>query len=136
LVSVRCIDDAGYMCLFGNRHCEIHRSDGELVGVIPKRQALYQVIRDVEKPSAHAVKPTEIMVMDLHCCMGHITPHAARELVTKGLVTGLKIIPSKEPEECEACIKAKLTHQEIPKVHQGERATRFGEEVWSDMWGP
>jgi hypothetical protein len=64
LISVRWIDDAGYMCLFGKGHCEIHRSDGELVGVIPKRQALYRVIRDVEKPSAHIARPTEIIVMD------------------------------------------------------------------------
>jgi hypothetical protein len=34
------------------------------------------------------------------------------------------------------CIKAKLTCQEIPKVHQGEHATRFGQEIWSDLWGP
>jgi len=136
LILVRCIDDTRYMCLFGNGCCEICRSDGELVGIIPKRQALYWVVRDINKPSAHAVKPTKLMVMDLHCCMGHITPHATYELVTKGLVTGLKIIPSKEPEKCEACIKAKLTCQDIPKVHQGKRATRFGEEVWSDLWRP
>jgi hypothetical protein len=74
--------------------------------------------------------------MDLHRRMGHIAPRAARELVTKGLVTGLKIIPSDKPEECEACIKAKLTRREIPKVRQGERATQFGEEVWLDLWGP
>jgi len=136
LVSVGCIDDAGYMCLFGNRHCEIHRSDGELVGVILKRQALYQVIRDVEKPSAHVARLTKITVMDLHHHMGHIAPHAACELVTKGLVTGLKIISSDKPEECEACIKAKLTCKEIPKVCQAEWATQFGEQVWSDLWGP
>jgi len=99
LVSVGCIDDAGYMCLFGNGCCEICSSDRELVGVIPKRQALYQVIRDVEKPSAHVAKLTEITVMDLHHCMGHIAPRAAHELGMKGLVTGLKIIPSDKPEE-------------------------------------
>jgi hypothetical protein len=68
--------------------------------------------------------------------MGHIAPRAACELVMKGLVTGLKIIPSNKPEECETCIKAKLTCQEVPKVWQGERAPRFSEEVWSDVWGP
>jgi len=109
LILVGCIDDAGYMCSFGNGCCEICRSNGELVGIIQKRQALYQVIRDVDKPSAHTVKPTKIMVMDLHHCMGHIAPHATHELVTKGLVTGLKIIPSNKPEECEACVKARLT---------------------------
>jgi hypothetical protein len=54
----------------------------------------------------------------------------------KGLVTGLKIVTSDEPEECEACIKAKLTHQEIPKVCQGKHTTKFGQEIWSDLWGP
>jgi hypothetical protein len=57
-------------------------------------------------------------------------------LVTKGLVTSLKIIASDEPEECEACIKAKLTCQEIPKVCQGKHATKFSQEIWSDLWGP
>jgi gag-polypeptide of LTR copia-type len=84
LILVGWIDNAGYMCLFGKGCCKIHRSDRELVGVIPKRQALYQVIRDVEKPSAHIARPTKITVMDLHCCMGHIAPHAACELVVKG----------------------------------------------------
>ncbi|KAF8226899.1 hypothetical protein L208DRAFT_1299569, partial [Tricholoma matsutake] len=100
LILVGPIDNAGYMCLFGNRCCQICRSDRELVSVIPNRQSL------------------------------HIAPCAAHDLVAKELVTGLKIVPSDEPKECEACVKVKLTHQEIPEVHQGERATRFGKEVW------
>ncbi|KAF8221232.1 hypothetical protein L208DRAFT_1329340 [Tricholoma matsutake] len=54
LMSVRHIDNTGYTCIFGNGHCKIHRSEGELVGVIPKRQTLYCIIRNVKKPSAHA----------------------------------------------------------------------------------
>ena len=41
LVSIGRIDDARYICLFGNGCCEIHRGNGELVGIIPKWQALY-----------------------------------------------------------------------------------------------
>lgn len=68
--------------------------------------------------------------------MGHIAPRAAQELVTNGLVTGLLLVNSDEPLECEACIKAKLVHHEIVKEHEGEQATVFGQEIWSDLWGP
>jgi hypothetical protein len=44
LISVGQIDDAGYFCLFSNGRCEICRGDGELIGIIPKWQALYRVI--------------------------------------------------------------------------------------------
>jgi hypothetical protein len=74
-VSIGRIDDAGYMSLFGNGQCEICRGNSELIGIIPKRQALYRVIRNLDNASAHAMKPQEVTVMDLHCRMGHITPH-------------------------------------------------------------
>ena len=41
LVSIGWIDDAGYICLFGNGCCKICRGNGELVGIIPKQQVLY-----------------------------------------------------------------------------------------------
>jgi len=44
LVSIGQINNAGYICLFGyfgNGHCEIRRGNRELVGIIPKWQALY-----------------------------------------------------------------------------------------------
>ncbi|KAF8229546.1 hypothetical protein L208DRAFT_1064058, partial [Tricholoma matsutake] len=134
--SVSQINDARYFCLFGKGRCEICRGNGELISIIPKRQALYRVIRDVEKPSAHAVKPQEVTRMDLHCCMGHITPWATCELVAKGIVTGLLLVNSNEPLECEACVKAKLVHCEVVKECEGEQATTFSQEIWSDVWGP
>ena len=44
LISVRHIDNAGYMSLFSKGCCKIHKADGELVSTIPKRQALYCII--------------------------------------------------------------------------------------------
>jgi hypothetical protein len=135
LVSVGRIDDAGYTVLFGNGRCEIRTGNGELIGIIPKRQAMYRVIRNTEKPSAYIADAEEVTVMDLHRRMGHIAPRAARELVINGLVTGLTLKDSDEPTECEACVKAKLTRREVAKVREGERATVFGQEIWSDLWG-
>jgi hypothetical protein len=117
-------------------HCEICRGNGKLIGMIPKRQALYRVIREVKKPSAHTVKPQEVIVMDLHCPMGHIAPCAAQELVTKNIVVGLSLVGSDEPLECEACVKAKLVCHEVIKEQEGEQASVFGQEIWLDIWAP
>jgi hypothetical protein len=44
LISVRCIDNTGYMSLFGKGCCKICRANGELIGTILKGQALYCII--------------------------------------------------------------------------------------------
>jgi hypothetical protein len=65
-----------------------------------------------------------------------IYQRATCELITNNIVTGLALVNLDEPLECEACIKAKLVCQEIASEHEGERATTFGQEIWSDVWGP
>jgi len=69
--------------------------------------------------------------------MGHISPAVAKRLVTHGFVTGVTLnTSSDEPVFCESCTFAKSRRQAIPKVRKGERATVFGGEVHSDVWGP
>ena len=70
--------------------------------------------------------------------MGHISPETARKLVQKGFVTGvyLETTASGDPFFCESCVYAKSTRKPVPKVRSGERATTFGGEIHSDVWGP
>src|ERR1700678_4407793 len=70
--------------------------------------------------------------------MGHISPESARRLVSQGLVTGVLVDPTGpvRPFFCESCTYAKLSRKPISKVREGERATVFGGEVHSDLWGP
>ena len=70
--------------------------------------------------------------------MGHISPEIARKLVQSGLATGLhlKATTSGDPFFCKSCIYAKLTQKPVQKVRSGERATVFGGEIHSDLWGP
>src|SRR6266487_2928527 len=77
-----------------------------------------------------------LSIMDLHRRLGHLPLKAIRDLVSKGLVSGIKLIDKDEPEECEACIKARMTRKPIKTERQGERAKAFGEEIHSDIWGP
>lgn len=70
--------------------------------------------------------------------MGHISPEIAKRLVSQGFVTGvrLEMTGSGDPFFCELCIYAKSTRKPIQKVRGGERATEFGGEIHTDLWGP
>ena len=70
--------------------------------------------------------------------MGHILVGVAQKLVDKGYVTGicLELTPAGKPFFCESCIYAKATQKPVPKVRDGDHATKFGGEVHSDLWGP
>src|ERR1700678_2251802 len=70
--------------------------------------------------------------------MGHISPESARRLVSQGLVTGVLVDLTGpiRPFFCESCTYAKSSRKPISKVIEGERATVFGGEVHSDIWGP
>ena len=70
--------------------------------------------------------------------MGHISVEVARKLVEKGFVTGVRLepTPSGEPFFCESCVYAKATRKPVPKVRDGKHATKFGEEIHTDLWGP
>lgn len=78
-----------------------------------------------------------LTVMEMHRWMGHISPETARKLVEKGPVTGVYLDKlTDESTFCESCIYAKVTRKPVAKVHEGERATEFGGEVHTDVWGP
>ena len=70
--------------------------------------------------------------------MGHILAGIMRRLVDNGFVTGicLELLSPHEPYFCESCVYAKATCKPIPKARAGECATKFGDEVHSDLWGP
>lgn len=70
--------------------------------------------------------------------MGHISAGVAKKLIEKGFVTGVCLEPMSfgEPYFCESCIYAKATREPIPKVRDGEWATKFGKEIHTDLWGP
>ncbi|KAK0183621.1 hypothetical protein F5146DRAFT_878921, partial [Armillaria mellea] len=60
------------------------------------------------------------------------------KLIDKGFVTGIQLDKTSfdEPTFFEACIYGKATRKPISKVWEGERATKIGGEVHSDLWGP
>jgi hypothetical protein len=132
LISVGRLDDAGFMTTFGQGRCEVRNSNGDLVGTIPKSvKGLYRVVHESVDPSsadsANAAT-AHLSPMEFHCRMGHISPAVAERLVSKGFVTGISLDTSgvDGPVFCESCVFAKSRRESIPKVREGERATKFG----------
>jgi hypothetical protein len=72
---------------------------------------------------------------ELHLCLGHIAPTAIKELIRRGVIVGVELKEDDIPFECPACIKAKSMRAPISKVRERDRASMFGKEVHSDLWG-
>jgi len=69
--------------------------------------------------------------------MGHISPGIAKKLVENGLVTGVRVNTNGgDTVFCESCVYTKATRKPVTKEHEGERASIFGSEIHSDLWGP
>ncbi|PIL37456.1 transcription factor [Ganoderma sinense ZZ0214-1] len=141
LISVGRIDDAGFQTTFADGNCIIVDPEGQTVGRIPKTGGLYLVRRERDDGATTAAAATAPVVetlteMEAHRRFAHIPIRAIRELVSRGFITGVKLVPSTEPNVCEACIRAKSTRKPVPAKREGERAMAFGDETHSDTWGP
>jgi len=137
LVSIGRLDELGYSITFADGICTICDPADDVIGQIPKsEQGLYHVIHEHNSGSANSAVET-ITVMELHRCMGHITPSVAYCLAENGLVSGVKVdLSSGEKVFCKLCVYAKATRKPIAKERQGEQAKEFAGEVHTDLWGP
>jgi hypothetical protein len=135
LISVGKLNELRYSIMFANGKCTIRAPSGDKVGEVSKAgSSLYRMVH--EHDSAQAA--VEMILLDqFHCRMGHIAPEIARKLIEKGFVTSIQLDNSlAKLTFCEACVYAKATCKPVAKVRQGERATEFAGEVYSDLWGP
>ena len=74
-------------------------------------------------------------ISEAHKRLGHVSCGAIIHAVTKGYITGIDLEPGSKPEFCEVCAKAKAARQPFPKESK-TRATKYGERVHWDLWGP
>jgi hypothetical protein len=136
LVSVGRLDQTGLSVTFGDGKCTVKASDGKQIGEIQRSgHGLYRVTHDADTANS----AVEVLTLDqFHRRMGHISPETAKKLVARGFVTGVKldVSPTGEPFFCESCVYAKATRKPVQKVREGNRASAFGDEVHSDLWGP
>ena len=138
LVSISRITSAGSTVIFTKDLCKIYGRDRELIGKIEVDGGLYRVYQGRRQASADfAGKAAEVVTIDeLHRRMGHVSHDAAKILVEKGLVKGIRLDETSKATVCESCEWAKGVRKEIQRTRVGDRAERVGDEVHSDLWGP
>ena len=135
LVSIGRLDEEGFTATFGQGKCVLRGPDGEKLGEV-QRTARKSYKVEHEEGMANAAEET-LTIDQLHRRMGHASIQVIRDLVTKGMVTGLRLeyTPTGKPFFCESCVYGKATRKSVPKIRQGERAVVFGGEIHSDLWG-
>jgi GAG-pre-integrase domain len=135
LVSVGRLDEKGFSANFSGGKCTITGPDGNQVGEVPKNhRGLYRVDHEPESVSG----AEEVLTLDqLHRRLGHISPNAAKKLAQDGFITGLRLETTASGKDvfCKSCVYVKATRKPVAKARKGERATEFGAEVHSDLWG-
>ena len=135
LISIGCIDKAGYYSTFGGGKCEIQTGERRTVRIVPKSGGVYRVPHGSHVAAA-AVSVKHMTLSDLHRHLGHISPRAVKDLIWHGIIDGIILTGTSRDFECQSCILAKTTKTTVPKIRQGERAKEFAEEIHTNLWGP
>ena len=74
---------------------------------------------------------------ELHTHLSHVAPSMIRDMLTKGMVEGVKLDPMHSTMgQCKSCEYGKAIRNPIGTVHEPKRCERFGDEVHTDLWGP
>ena len=135
LVSISKLADAGFQSLFGTR-CKIFDQKRKVIGEVPRRSGLYRVDHSFGGQETGGVAKEVLTAEELHRRMGHIAPEAAKRMISSGAVEGIEIDSSADLKSCNSCEYAKATRKPIQKAREKPRASAFGEEIHSDLWGP
>jgi len=137
LISISRLDEAECSVSFSKGMCTIKNPAGRTMATIPRSDGLYRVVTaknptDIDYANIASVKMT---ISEAHRKLGHIAHAAIKHAISQGRITGIELDPDSKPEFCKPCAKAKSARQPFPKESQ-THATKFGEQVHWDVWGP
>jgi transposase InsO family protein len=77
----------------------------------------------------------KLTINKLHHALGHVAQGTVQYMVKQGRIKGIELDSASTLEFCEACMKAKATHQPFPE-EMANCACTYGELVHTDLWGP
>ena len=58
----------------------------------------------------------KMTIQEAHLKFGHIAHDAIKYAIIKGLILGIELDLTSKPKLCDACAKAKASHQPFPKI--------------------
>ena len=100
-------------------------------------QMAFTLIYSIAAGSQHRanIAKGKLTICELHRALGHVSQPAILDAVKKGLIEGVELDSTSQPEFCEACTQAKSLRQPFP-AETKNRARTYGELVHTDLWGP
>ncbi|OJT06657.1 Retrovirus-related Pol polyprotein from transposon TNT 1-94 [Trametes pubescens] len=136
LTSVSQLVKSGFQVHFERDGCHITTPAGTSLPVITNRSGLYPLSGVQPSSEARAAEATAAAMLQLefHRRMGHTYPPTLRKMVSKGVVTGVKL-DAAEVDFCEVCVQAKQTRAPFPKERSSPCAEAYGDRIHTDMWG-
>ena len=107
------------------------------MATLPLSNGLYRLAtRSSTSSSAHVnTASAKMTIQEAHLKFSHIAHDAIKYTIAKGLIFSVDLDLTSKPEFCNACAKAKPSHQPFPKI-LNTRAEGYGERVFWDLWGP
>lgn len=135
LLAVSKITVAGYQVEFDdNGKCHIRNKNGSVITANLKN-GLYAI--DMRHEKVNLVKSCKQVncIHVWHRRLGHRNPEGIKQIVSKGLATGIEIENCHSIKQCITCIEGKLTRKTFPKVSE-HRSSKLMEIVHSDLCGP
>jgi len=148
LISVLCLNrSGGYVSSFNSNSCWVTNKAGATVlqGVVLESHHIFSL--SLHSPcvghncppqsgnSAHyAARTPDLETWHGH--LGHCNNDTIIDMARKNAVQGMHIDLSSAPPRCNHCILGKQMCLTVPKVWEGEKATRPLERVFVDLCGP
>ncbi len=142
LISVSCLDTAGYSLTVADRNCYIKtpKLDRHIIRIVPKVIGLYCVQgstnQQYSKPLTAAAATPQISISQFHCIMGHASHESLKQSICNGEIIAPNVNLNSKPEFCSACVQAKAATKPFPKHSDNESAKKYGDKVTGDVWGP
>ena len=137
LISISRLDKAGFSATFHKGMCTIKNLSNQTVATIPHTNGLYKIVATSPSNKAETANTVsgKMSISEAHRKLGHISYSAIKHMISNGFITGIELDSNSKPDFCKACAKAKSAQQPFHKESE-IRATKYGECVHWDLWGP
>lgn len=134
MISVSKLTDSGFELRFKNDCCEIMNNNIK-IALADKINGLYKLRQPNKVYACKEDKHTTNCIHFWHKVFGHRDPAAIKEMYSKNMVNGMKIIDCGIKTECETCLQAKSTRLPFPR-QSSSQSNDVLELVHSDVCGP
>ena len=95
LVLISRLTSAGCRAVFDGETCQIFNTQHQLLGEVSVTNGLYKTQHTYPIPTVATAKGDKQLTMaELHACLSHISITMIREMLAKGMISGVALHPN------------------------------------------